>query len=150
MDQSESSQQKNRIDSVEDGELRYIWIGGGRKDPSSSLQTRRRVPNCCAICLGPYEVNEKVVWSFNNSKSVTSSHDAINISGCKHAFHYDCMIDWLIKVQEGTPCPCCRQEFTDLPLLPRRSKLLTARQQHRQEQQEERLRNFDLGVISFR
>ena len=73
--------------------------------PTGSLRLRLEdgktttVPNCCAICLGDYQVGETVVWSSNE---------------CPHAFHRECIIDWLTKMQEGTPCPCCRQDFTDL------------------------------------
>lgn len=154
---------KNRIDSLEEGEVRYLWIGGGsdvnRNDvplPSTSSTLRRRVPNCCAICLAPYEVHETVVWSCshspinNNNTSINSNNINSIKNGCNHAFHYDCMIDWLIKVRDGTPCPCCRREFTDLPILPRRHKLRTTTQQQQQQQQLDRLRNFDLGVFSFR
>lgn len=63
------------------------------------LPTRALVPNCCAICLGDYDVGDQVVWSSNQE--------------CPHAFHQECIIDWLIKMQPATPCPCCRQEFTD-------------------------------------
>jgi hypothetical protein len=160
--------QTNRNDSLEDGELfRYLWIGHCCTDDLSSTtstvtataavssappapQLRRRVPNCCAICLAPYEVNETVVWSCCHGQTSHTNHssndNATNSTGCNHAFHYDCMIDWLIKVQDGTPCPCCRQEFTDLPMLPRRRKLNATQQQL----QLDRLRNFDLGVFSFR
>jgi hypothetical protein len=61
---------------------------------------KRTVPNCCAVCLCSYEEGETVVWSSNRA--------------CKHAFHQECVIEWLIKMQDGTPCPCCRQEFTDV------------------------------------
>ena len=60
-----------------------------------------RVPNQCAICLGNYCVEDPVVWSSNPD--------------CSHAFHEDCLVDWLVhSKQDGTPCPCCRQSFTDL------------------------------------
>ncbi|MGK3745715.1 MAG: hypothetical protein ACI90V_012576, partial [Bacillariaceae sp.] len=60
----------------------------------------RLVPNCCAVCLSGYKVGDDVVWSSNPD--------------CAHAFHRDCVVEWLIKMQPETPCPCCRQEFTDL------------------------------------
>lgn len=62
----------------------------------------RLVPNCCAVCLCPYEVGETLVWSSNTS--------------CRHAFHRDCVVDYLCKVQEvDCPCPCCRGTFVILP-----------------------------------
>jgi hypothetical protein len=68
------------------------------------LTPSRSVPNCCAVCLCSYDVGETVVWSSNPK--------------CIHAFHYQCILDWFIKkiLTEGgtTPCPCCRQEFTEL------------------------------------
>jgi Anaphase-promoting complex subunit 11 RING-H2 finger len=63
---------------------------------------KRTVPNCCAVCLCTYKEGETIVWSSNGK--------------CLHAFHNECVMEWLIKVQNGTPCPCCRQEFTDLNL----------------------------------
>jgi hypothetical protein len=67
------------------------------------------VPNCCAICLGNYEVGEKVVRSSNQ--------------GCPHAFHEECMVDWLTKMLDGTPCPCCRADFTDLEKFQRERRI---------------------------
>jgi Ring finger domain len=58
----------------------------------------RLVMNCCAICLGSYEVGDAVVWSSNQSD-------------CQHVFHEDCMVEWMCKMQCGTPCPMCRQNF---------------------------------------
>ena len=60
----------------------------------------RTVPNCCAICLGPYEIGESVVWSSNPD--------------CLHCFHEECVTAWFIKMQDGSPCPCCRQAFTNI------------------------------------
>lgn len=76
------------------------------------LPTKGVVPNCCAICLGDYEVGDEVVWSSNEE--------------CPHAFHKDCILDWLIKMQPETPCPCCRQEFTDLETLRKEAKIVWA------------------------
>lgn len=60
----------------------------------------RRVPNCCAVCLGPYEIGDDVVWSENPR--------------CLHAFHEECVTEWLLKMQDGNPCPCCRSVFVDM------------------------------------
>jgi hypothetical protein len=62
----------------------------------------RTVPNACAICLESYKPDETVVWSSNND--------------CSHAFHQDCILDYLVKleVEDTVPCPCCRQDFMDL------------------------------------
>lgn len=68
-----------------------------------------QVPNCCAICLGDYSVGDTVIWSSNPS--------------CQHAFHDDCILEWLLKMQPATPCPCCRQEFTDLEDVRREKKV---------------------------
>ena len=66
-------------------------------------QQPRKVPNCCAICLMSYEQDDSVVWSINPD--------------CPHVFHEDCLLDWLVHSSQNnssTPCPCCRQSFTDL------------------------------------
>jgi hypothetical protein len=59
------------------------------------------VPNLCAICLDSYQPGQLVVWS----------------SGCRHAFHQDCITHYLAKKMIGgeSPCPSCRQKFCDLP-----------------------------------
>ena len=59
----------------------------------------RLIPNCCAICLCAYDVGDSIVWSNNKD--------------CIHAFHEECILDYLQR-QKTTPCPCCRREFTDL------------------------------------
>lgn len=86
------------IDPGEDPDRKYL-----------QLNLHRRAPNCCAICLASYQVGERVVWSSNPD--------------CPHAFHLTCMLDWLVKMQQGTPCPCCRQEFTDLDIYRRERKI---------------------------
>jgi Ring finger domain len=74
------------------------------------MSQRPSVPNCCAICLGSYEVGDQVIWSSNPE--------------CSHAFHSECILEWLIKMQPETPCPCCRQEFTDLETIRKEAKIL--------------------------
>ena len=74
------------------------------------LKTGRLVPNCCAVCLCSYDEGDKVVWSSNKD--------------CKHAFHVDCVVGWLVKFQPETPCPCCRQEFTDLEQVRKEAKVV--------------------------
>lgn len=76
------------------------------------LPTQAHVPNCCAICLGDYEVGDTVVWSSNQE--------------CPHAYHQECICDWLVKMQPATPCPLCRNEFTDLERVKNESKITWA------------------------
>ena len=83
------------------------------------------VPNCCAICLTGYEVGDTVIWSSNKQ--------------CAHAFHQDCVVGWLVKMQPETPCPCCRQEFTDLEDLRKERKVKWSANNA-----------FDVGAVSLR
>lgn len=51
-------------------------------------------PNVCSICLEPYKENEEICWSKNEN--------------CTHAFHLDCMVNWLMDHDE---CPICRSAY---------------------------------------
>ena len=51
----------------------------------------------CSICLSNYYPGETIVWSSNE--------------GCEHAFHEQCIFQWLMKQREGPLCPCCRRDF---------------------------------------
>ena len=64
------------------------------------------VLSCCAVCLCMYKKGEMIVWSSNVK--------------CQHVFHNECVMEWLTKMQNGTPCPCCHQQFTDLDLKKKR------------------------------
>ena len=77
-------------------EIDYGWIKVPSLKPSSEPVL---VANECAICLDSLTVGEIVVWS-NNEK-------------CRHAFHQDCIIEYLVQLHDsrGSPCPCCRQQF---------------------------------------
>jgi len=67
---------------------------------STILQDSHKIPNECAICLCEYEKGDTIVTSCD--------------SECPHAFHQECIVEWLVKMQEGTPCPCCRRQFVEL------------------------------------
>lgn len=85
-------------------------------------QPRRTVPDGCAVCMEPMCSGDRVCWSANET--------------CPHAFHEECMLDWLlvlgnkkrmrqIRADPGSAevvaaevltdfpmqCPCCRQDF---------------------------------------
>jgi hypothetical protein len=78
--------------------------------PRTGEQTTS-VPNCCIICLDEYKSGDIVVWSHNED--------------CHHAFHRACVVKYFVKMQkklDGTPCPCCRSNFTDLEVEKRKRK----------------------------
>jgi hypothetical protein len=60
---------------------------------------QRKITNGCAICLCEYDIDDTVVWSCNKE--------------CPHAFHDECILEWLVKNQNGD-CPCCRGQFTNV------------------------------------
>jgi hypothetical protein len=55
-------------------------------------------PTTCDICLLDYEVGEEVAWSTNE--------------GCIHAFHKECIVDWLLR---NPKCPLCRRDYVVEP-----------------------------------
>ena len=79
-------------------------IPASSSEPTLSLaehsNRQRTISNQCAICLCDYNKGDTLVISSNTS--------------CPHGFHQECIIEWLVKMQEGTPCPCCRQTFVEL------------------------------------
>lgn len=48
----------------------------------------------CSICLEEYKVGDAIAWSRNDE--------------CHHAFHKDCIIEWLVNHQN---CPICRKKY---------------------------------------
>lgn len=109
----------------------------------------KSVPNNCAICLDTYVSGDTIVTSCNPL--------------CPHAFHQECIIEWLVKMQEGTPCPCCRRTFVELSpsrpatgAIPRQTTSPEQEERRRVELQRtidlgiRRGRAFDISVISLR
>ena len=97
-DDAVASMMEEGVDSVAEHPTGYLVLRPG--NAKVAPQDGPMVPNCCAVCLGEYDMGDTVVWSCNPE--------------CKHAFHLDCIMEWLLKIEDGgTPCPCCRQEFTD-------------------------------------
>lgn len=69
-------------------------------------ENERTCPNCCAICLDPYKVDDVIVWS--------SSQD------CRHVFHQECLVEGLSRARSSeAPCPCCRIIFCEIQMEPR-------------------------------
>jgi hypothetical protein len=112
----------------DDGHVVIPVAGECRHDqlPSGVKASTREEPNGCAVCLCPFEVEDKVTWASNPD--------------CQHVFHDTCISQWLmasgrkhLKRQRreqrrtgnlsydsdpvakivGFPmlCPCCRQHF---------------------------------------
>ena len=61
-----------------------------RMQSTSSLYS----PKSCPICLEEYKVGDEIAWSKNDQ--------------CPHAFHLDCIMDWLMDHDE---CPLCRGDY---------------------------------------
>lgn len=58
--------------------------------------TKKDDTSKCYLCLMDYTQGEEVAFSKNNK--------------CKHQFHKDCIVEWLMK---RTACPCCHEEYIE-------------------------------------
>ena len=47
-------------------------------------QQQRAYSDGCAVCLNPFEVNQKVTWSSNPD--------------CPHVYHHQCLLEWFVAV----------------------------------------------------
>lgn len=61
---------------------------------SNSIENVSNSIQICSICLEEYKVGEDIGWSRN--------------SECHHAFHKDCIIEWL---KSNDDCPICRKRY---------------------------------------
>ena len=65
--------------------------GAGEEDEESA---NLYSPTSCPICLEPYREGDDICWSQNEN--------------CAHAYHLDCILDWLMNSDE---CPLCRADY---------------------------------------
>ncbi len=100
---------------------------------SCSTRTHAKIFNerGCAICLENFVRGDKICKSnhfLNKSESNdhcnndklrneeesakgTIFHENASIDVCDHAFHVDCMVQWLMKRYSEGMCPLCRLSF---------------------------------------
>ncbi len=81
------SSMKNSLQKISD---RLLGMSDRDEEGGGSLYC----PKKCAICLEPYKVGDEICWSKNEK--------------CSHAFHLDCMSEWLM---ENDDCPLCRENY---------------------------------------
>lgn len=53
-------------------------------------------PQSCPICYESYKKGDSIAWSKNEK--------------CFHAFHVDCIVEWLINHDD---CPMCREKYVE-------------------------------------
>eukprot|EP00551_Chaetoceros_affinis_P010440 CAMPEP_0203664244 /NCGR_PEP_ID=MMETSP0090-20130426/1695_1 /ASSEMBLY_ACC=CAM_ASM_001088 /TAXON_ID=426623 /ORGANISM="Chaetoceros affinis, Strain CCMP159" /LENGTH=186 /DNA_ID=CAMNT_0050527421 /DNA_START=708 /DNA_END=1267 /DNA_ORIENTATION=+ len=70
------------------------WDRENAEDMSNSIIDVSDSIQICNICLEEYKVGEDIGWSRN--------------SECHHAFHKDCIIEWLTNNDD---CPICRKKY---------------------------------------
>jgi len=68
---------------------------------SQLFHSKNETQTCCEICLMDYEVGDEVCFSPNEE--------------CAHAFHKDCIVDWLLNKNS---CPICRRNYLDVKCKP--------------------------------
>lgn len=85
-----TSKQRDERESTEDSVHGTLTLT--QSSQSSSEETIDDDP--CQICLEPFRMGEEITWS--------------NVSNCSHAFHHDCIVEWL---QHHDDCPSCRAKY---------------------------------------
>lgn len=74
----------------------YLF-GGTSSMPSRESASSLYSPSTCPICIESFKKGEEIAWSFNEK--------------CHHAFHLECISDWLMSHDE---CPMCRLDFLNI------------------------------------
>lgn len=59
------------------------------------------LPISCPICHEEYNEDDQIAWSDNDE--------------CKHHFHTDCIMEWMMKGNDD--CPMCRNIYVHIDLL---------------------------------
>jgi hypothetical protein len=90
------------------------------EDDGSPAVTEEEDDDVCHICLDSFEVGDVVMWSrHRKSRCCSSSNtnsDAKSCLGCRHVFHQECLMPWLMEKRENE-CPSCRAPFiADAPI----------------------------------
>jgi len=92
-DKDENQEQKEENSAVKSNRSNHlkdnIYLASFRKSKRSLYS-----PKICSICLEEYKAEDEIAWSRN--------HD------CAHAFHLDCILDWLMDNED---CPLCRAHY---------------------------------------
>lgn len=87
---------KDEDDSTYQSSCTDISLITSAEESTANMTTERtsEQPVSCDICLMDYEVGDEICWSPNKE--------------CIHAFHKDCILDWLLR---NSKCPECRREY---------------------------------------
>ena len=102
-DQQEQQQQREEEEEETD-EIIMTEMEEGQSSKMMKLwdqhdKAYRLLEANCSICLLDYQINDAIVQSAANEET----------EYCRHVFHYDCMLLWLVQGKKR--CPICRHWF---------------------------------------
>jgi hypothetical protein len=123
---TDSDDEHDTVDEYEETDRIVTVLASGESVwPLDTVKTKRDCDGGCAICLSQFDPRDQVTWSANRD--------------CHHVFHSDCILQWLLALgrkerkrrlryperSTGDPlkdvvnfrmkCPCCRQQFVNIP-----------------------------------